>query len=96
MMTWCIITLSLIKAPSSGGAFPFQPLADIAIVGEWPVWRKGFLPPILRYWIAHAKWPAGHNALYRQGGKKIKKSPALWPGTGDMAGVIALLPLLRD
>ncbi|WP_204919117.1 hypothetical protein, partial [Salmonella enterica] len=75
----------LIKAPSSGGAFPFQPLADIAIVGEWPVWRKGFIPPILRYWIAYAKWPAGHNALYRQGGKKIKKSPALWPGTGDIA-----------
>ncbi|QUJ06146.1 hypothetical protein KCP69_06650 [Salmonella enterica subsp. enterica] len=20
---------------------------------------QGFLPPILRYWIAHAKWPAG-------------------------------------
>ncbi|EFO1751512.1 hypothetical protein DVI71_16040 [Escherichia coli] len=27
MMTNFIITLSLYKAPSSGGAFPFQPLA---------------------------------------------------------------------
>ncbi|RAU52634.1 hypothetical protein DBY68_000185 [Pseudocitrobacter sp. RIT415] len=28
MMTSFIITLSLFKAPSSGGAFPFQPLAE--------------------------------------------------------------------
>ncbi|PTN25326.1 hypothetical protein A7589_15815 [Escherichia sp. MOD1-EC6475] len=34
MMTNFIITLSLYKAPSSGGAFPFQPLADSPIVDE--------------------------------------------------------------
>ena len=34
MMTSFIITLSFCKAPSSGGAFPFQPPADSPIVDE--------------------------------------------------------------
>ena len=47
----------LIKAPSSEGAFPFQPLADPAIVGECFYRDKGFSPRMFYYWIVHAKWP---------------------------------------
>ncbi|AXM02627.1 hypothetical protein DKG79_00260 [Escherichia fergusonii] len=42
MMTSFIITLSLYKAPSSGGAFPFQPLADSPIVDERQTPRNAF------------------------------------------------------
>ncbi|PTN25325.1 hypothetical protein A7589_15805 [Escherichia sp. MOD1-EC6475] len=42
MMTNFIITLSFYKAPSSGGAFPFQPLADSPIVDEHQTLRNVF------------------------------------------------------
>ncbi|MCZ8681915.1 hypothetical protein OM193_21995, partial [Escherichia albertii] len=42
MMTNFIITLSLYKAPSSGGAFLFQPLTDSPIVDERQTLRNAF------------------------------------------------------
>ncbi|EEW8805302.1 hypothetical protein DPL59_06755 [Escherichia coli] len=47
MMTSFIITLSLYKAPSSGGAFPFQPLADFPIVDECRIPRNAFPVAVL-------------------------------------------------
>ena len=47
MMTNFIITLSFYKAPSSGGAFPFQPLADSPIVDERRTPRNAFPEAVL-------------------------------------------------
>ncbi|PQJ00092.1 hypothetical protein C5U37_16930 [Escherichia fergusonii] len=55
MMTSFIITLSLYKAPSSGGAFPFQPLADSPIVDERRTPRNAFSDAVLPSRSGHAK-----------------------------------------
>ncbi|EGO9480691.1 hypothetical protein DSH45_15730 [Escherichia coli] len=55
MMTNFIITLSLYKAPSSGGAFPFQPLADSPIVDERQTPRNAFSVAVLPSPSGHAK-----------------------------------------
>ncbi|HFN7642906.1 TPA: hypothetical protein ACHGYV_003116 [Escherichia coli] len=55
MMTSFIITLSFYKAPSSGGAFPFQPLADSPIVDERQTPRNAFPEAVLPSPSGHAK-----------------------------------------
>ncbi|MEO3164435.1 hypothetical protein ABHC13_16530, partial [Escherichia coli] len=55
MMTNFIITLSFYKAPSSGGAFPFQPLADSPIVDERRTPRNAFPEAVLPSPSGHAK-----------------------------------------
>ncbi|WP_214279650.1 hypothetical protein, partial [Escherichia coli] len=55
MMTSFIITLSFCKAPSSGGAFPFQPFADSPIVDERRTSRNAFPEAVLPSPSGHAK-----------------------------------------
>ncbi|HGF4609473.1 TPA: hypothetical protein ACF33L_004909, partial [Escherichia coli] len=55
MMTSFIITLSFYKAPSSGGAFPFQPPADSPIVDERQTPRNAFPEAVLPSPSGHAK-----------------------------------------
>ncbi|PPA52535.1 hypothetical protein C5715_01840 [Escherichia coli] len=55
MMTNFIITLSFCKAPSSGGAFPFQPLADFPIVDERRTPRNAYPEAVLPSPSGHAK-----------------------------------------
>ncbi|EFN9878317.1 hypothetical protein DP032_07960 [Escherichia coli] len=55
MMTSFIITLSFYKAPSSGGAFPFQPPADSPIVDERRTPRNAFPEAVLPSPSGHAK-----------------------------------------
>ncbi|WP_439230975.1 hypothetical protein [Escherichia fergusonii] len=55
MMTNFIITLSFYKAPSSGGAFLFQPLADSPIVDERRTPRNAFSVAVFPSPSGHAK-----------------------------------------
>ncbi|PQN48599.1 hypothetical protein C5K25_24300 [Shigella dysenteriae] len=55
MMTSFIITLSFCKAPSSGGAFPFQPPADSPIVDDRQTPRNAFSDAVLPSPSRHAK-----------------------------------------
>ncbi|MBW0934581.1 hypothetical protein KX843_32125, partial [Priestia megaterium] len=55
MMIHFIMTLSLFMAPSSGGAFPFQPLADSPIVDERRTPRNAFPEAVLPSPSSHAK-----------------------------------------
>ena len=91
MMTNFIITLSLYKAPSSGGAFPFQPPADSPIVDERRTPRNAFPEAVLPSPSGHAKGCNDLSICSFLWNADIKNPRLFGPGMWDRETFLTLI-----